>query len=429
MVTLTLEVITILIFLFTYMLIVTGRRARTVAGLIGAFLMISAGVFASLDQVLAQLNVETLVVLFGIMILVGTLREGGFFTYLSISLLRRVGLKPSRVFLVFVVLTSVLSALLDSVTVALFMVAVTIQVCDIMEIDPKPFMIAEILFANMGGTATSIGDPPNILLGLHFNISTIEFMINMGPITLACISILYIYVRRKYATYLECTKGDIKKLTLKPEDAIKDRKLFLLGVGTFVTFVVLMVLSRPLGVSPALVCLGVAAALLFFGGNKITKILENVEWSTLLFFGSIFVVVGGLVATGLLAGLGNLMAAAVGGSPPLAVFVLAWFCALGSAVVDNIPLVVAMLPIIESITAASGLSFYPFVWAVSLGTCMGGNATIIASAAGIAGSDMAERQGHRITFMDFLKIGLTSVLLTVGVGSIILTVRYWLFPA
>lgn len=429
MATLTLELITILIFLFTYMLIVTGRRARTVAGLIGAFLMISVGVFPTLGDVLAQLNIETLVVLFGIMILVGTLREGGFFTYLSIVLLRRVGLKPSRVFLVFVILTSVLSALLDSVTVALFMVAVTIQVCDIMEIDPKPFIISEILFANMGGTATSIGDPPNILLGLHFNISTIEFMVNMGPVTLACIFVLYLYIRRKYRSYLESTKGEIRKLTLKPEDAITDRKLFLLGLATFVTFVILMILSRPLGVSPALVCLGMAAALLFFGGNKIAKILENVEWSTLLFFGSIFVVVGGLVETGLLAGLGNVIAGAVGGSPPIAVFVVTWVCALGSAVVDNIPLVVAMIPIIQSITLASGLSYLPFVWAVSLGACMGGNATIIASAAGIAGSDMAERQGHRVSFMDFLKIGVMSMLLTVGVGSVILAVRYALFPA
>jgi Na+/H+ antiporter NhaD/arsenite permease-like protein len=426
--TLTLELITILIFLFTYLLIVTGRRSRTVAGLIGAFLMIAAGVFASLNDVVAQLNIETLVVLFGIMILVGALREGGFFTYLSIILLRRVGLNPSRVFLVFVILTSVLSALLDSVTVALFMVAVTIRVTELMEVDPKPFIVSEILFANMGGTATSIGDPPNILLGLHFNISTIEFMVNMGPITVTCILVLYFYIRWKYKAYLETTKGEIKKLTLKPEEAITDRKMFLLGAFTFPTFVILMILSRPLNVSPAQVCLGMAAALLFFGGNKITKILENVEWSTLLFFGSIFIVVGGLVETGLLGGLGDLIGAAVGGSAPLAVFVLAWVTALGSAIVDNIPLVVAMLPIIHSLTTVSGISYFPLVWAVSLGTCMGGNATIIASAAGIAGSDMAERQGHRVTFMDFLVIGFTSVLLTVGVGSIILAVRYWLFP-
>jgi Na+/H+ antiporter NhaD/arsenite permease-like protein len=419
------QLVAILIFLFTYMLIITGRRSRTVSGLVGTFLMIAAGIFPSAESVLKYVHIDTLVVLFGIMILVGVLREGQFFSYVSMNLIGRVGLSPTKIFLILFLLTAGLSAFLDSVTVVLFTATATIQICKVMEVDPKPFIVAEILAANVAGTATSIGNPPNIILGLTFNLSIVDFLLSMGPPTIISLLILYYFVRRHYRTEFETMSKTIKKgATEFPKEEIADRRMFLLGTSMFITFIVMMILSQPLGISPALICLGMAAALLFLGGDKLTPILERVEWSTLLFFGSLFVVVGGLIETGVLAALAAAISSFVGGNLLLAILTITWVSAFGSSVIDNIPLAVTMLPLIQGIAAGTGLSVLPFVWSLSLGTCMGGNATIIGSSAGIVASAEAEKEGHAISYLEFIKVGVPAVLLTVGASTLFLLLRY-----
>ncbi len=420
------KLVAIAIFLFTYAMIITGRRSRTVSGLVGTFLMIAAGIFPSLEKVLSYVQVDTLVVLFGIMVLVGVLREGRFFTYLGVNLINRVGTKPTRIFLVFFSLSAVLSLFLNSVTVVLFTATVTIRLCDVMKIDPKPFIIGEILAANIGGTATSIGDPPNIILGLTFNLSVVDFMINMGPLIGVSLLILFFTVRRHYRSEFESMEVTMKKLEMIPREEIRDKRMFLLGTAMLFTFIALMTVSQPLHMSPALICLGMAAALLFLGGKKLTPILEKVEWSTLLFFGSLFVVVGGLVETGVLDDLVSAVSGIVAGNLLLAIVIVTWVSAFGSSVIDNIPLIVTMLPLIQGIAATSGFPVLPLVWALSLGACMGGNATIIGTSAGIVASAAAEKEGHAIGFVEYLKIGIPVLILTVGTGTLFFLLRYGL---
>jgi Na+/H+ antiporter NhaD/arsenite permease-like protein len=420
------QLVAIVIFLFTFALIITGGHARPVAGLIGAFLMITGGIFTSIDEVISYVHVETLVVLFGIMVLVGVLREGRFFSYVGEVLIDRVGPKPTRIFYVFILMTAVLSAFLDSVAVLLFMIAVTIQLSDVIKFDPKPLIVSEILAANIGGTATSIGDPPNIMISLKHNIAFPDFIVSMGPLTVILLVILLLYVRRCYHKELSGVKVAIRRLPTKPADVIKDKKTFLLGSSTFVTFLVLLAFSSSLGISPAEISLGVAATLLFLGGKKLVFILENVEWSTLLFFGSIFIVVGGLSKTGVIASLANSLGGIVGNNIVLGIIIVTWISAFGSAFVGNIPFAVTMLPLVESIAGATGLAVFPLLWALVLGCDVGGNATMIGTAAGVIASDVAERGGHKISHLEFFKVGFPSVLLTVGIGTIFLILRYGL---
>jgi Na+/H+ antiporter NhaD/arsenite permease-like protein len=422
------QLVAIIIFLFTFTLIITGGHARPVAGLIGAFLMMSAGVFTSIEEALSYIHIETLVVLFGIMVLVGVLREGRFFTYIGALIVGRVGLNPTRIFYVFIFLTALLSAFLDSVAVVLFIVAVTIELCDVMETDPKPFIIAEILAANIGGTATSIGDPPNIMISLTYNISFPQFSASMGPLTVAVLIVLFLYIRRRYHKGLLAGKVRIKKLHTKPADLIKDRRTFLLGVSFFITFLILLAFSSSISVTPAEISLGVAAGLLFLGGKRLVPILEHVEWSTLLFFGSIFIVVGGLSKTGVIASLATSFSGIVGNNLLLAIVVVIWVSALGSAFVGNIPFAVTMLPLVQGIATATTLPLFPLLWSLVLGCDVGGNATMIGTAAGLVASELAEKSGHRISYREFFRVGLMSVLLTVGVGTILLVAIYGLAP-
>jgi Na+/H+ antiporter NhaD/arsenite permease-like protein len=236
-------------------------------------------------------------------------------------------------------------------------------------------------------------------------------------------------MRRRYHKGLLQEKVKIKELPTKPADLIKDRRTFLLGVSFFVTFLILLAFSGSLGVSPAEISLGVAAGLLFLGGKRLVPILEHVEWSTLLFFGSIFIVVGGLSKTGVIGSLAVAFSGIIGNNMLLAIIMVIWVSAFGSAFVGNIPFAVTMLPLVEGIAAATSLPLSPLLWSLVLGCDVGGNTTIIGTAAGLVASEVAEKSGHRIGYMEFFKVGLVSVLLTVGVGTLFLISVYGLTPA
>jgi Na+/H+ antiporter NhaD/arsenite permease-like protein len=363
------------------------------------------------------------------MVLVAVLREGQFFDYVGAVVLNRVGPNPTRLFYVFILLTAILSAFLDSVAVVLFMLAVTIQLSDVLKFDPKPLMIAEILAANIAGTATTIGDPPNIMISLNYGITFSEFIINMAPLTILSLVVLLLFVRWRYGKQLRTTKVNKRIPVTKPLDVITDRKTFLLGSSMFITFLILLIFSNELSLSPAEISLGAAATLLFLGGKKLTFILERVEWSTLLFFGSIFIVVGGLTKSGVIASLSTSLASIIGNNMLLAIIIVVWLSALGSAFVGNIPFAVTMLPLVQGIATATNLPVFPLLWSLVLGCDVGGSATIIGTAAGVVASDVAEQRGHRIGYKEYFGDGLYTVLLVVGLGTIFLIVRYGLFAA
>jgi Na+/H+ antiporter NhaD/arsenite permease-like protein len=388
--------------------------------------MINAGIFSSIEEILSYVSLETIVILFGVMVLVGVLKEGQFFDYVGAIVLRRVGPNPTKIFYAFILLTALLSPFLDSVALVLFVAAITIELGESMQFDPKPLVIAEIIAANVAGTATSIGDPPNIMISLKYGISFPEFLVNMAPITVLSIIVLILYVRWRYGKELRETKVAKIKLDTRPLDLVTDRRTFFLGSSMFITFLVLLALSSQLGVSPADISLGAAAALLFLGGHRLVPILEHVEWSTLLFFGSIFVVIGGLVKTGVIASLATLLAGIIGNNMAFAIIVVIWLSVAGSAFTGNIPFAVTMLPLVEGIASATGLAVFPLLWGLILGCDIGGNATLIGTAAGVVASDMAEKKGHRIGHSEYAREGLISVLLTVGLGTVLMVLRYGL---
>lgn len=420
------QIIALGIFIFVYALIITSIREKTIAGVFGLVLL---GAFSILtvEEMIAYVDWEAIMLLFGLMVIVGAFREAGVFAYLTAYIINFTKCDPRKMHYMFIGLTAVLASLLDSVTVALFMVTVTIMICEVIEVNPKPYIVSEIIAANVGGTATAIGNPPSIMIASAADLTFIEFAANMAPITILCLILLTLFLRWYYKDAIEEAKVKMERCPVPPRDLVTDEKLFKLCIIVFLVFVVLMISHSFIHISPAIIALGCSGVLLFLGGKKMPRILHKVEWPTLLFFGSLFVVVGGLAKVGILYMIATGIAGLIGQNMIAGIFLVAWTSALGSAAVDNIPLVATLLPIVFDISQITGLELKPLLWAMALGACMGGNATIVASAAGIVAQSASEKAKYPITFFEFLKVGMLSVLLTVGVGSVYLAIRFGVF--
>ncbi len=420
------QIIALGIFIFVFALIVSGIKEKTIAGVFGLVLLGAFRILA-VEEMIAYVDWEAIMLLFGLMVIVGAFREAGVFAYLTAYIINFTKCDPKRMHYMFIGLTALLASFLDSVTVALFMVTVTIMICEVIEVNPKPYIVSEILAANVGGTATAIGNPPSIMIASAAGLTFVEFAVNMAPITIACLVLLTLFLRWYYKDSLEKAKVAMESCPVAPRALVTDENLFRLCIIVFLVFVGLMISHSFIHISPAIIALGCSGVLLFVGGKKMTKILHKVEWSTLLFFGSLFIVVGGLDKVGILYIVAEGIAGLVGQNMVAGIFLIAWTSALGSAVVDNIPLVATLLPIVFNISQITGLEQKPLLWAMALGACMGGNSTILASSAGIVAQAATEKTKYPIKFYEFLKVGLLSVFLTVGVGSIYLAIRFGVF--
>lgn len=420
-------IVAFIIFAATLYLVFSEKLNRTIASIAGAVAMVAVGMvlgFYTEEQAIASVDVETIGLLLGMMMIVSLLEPTGLFQYLAVQAARFSKGKPLRLLVLLGSVTTVLSMFLDNVTTVILIAPVTILISEILGISPAPLLMAEALLSDTGGIATLIGDPPNVLIasasGLTFN----DFLTHALPIVLvawlaALFTLRYLF-RRELAN---ASANPDAILSLDPVAALEDwhtarKVLVVLGVAILLFF-----LEKPLGVSPAFIALSAAAVALVWIQPDIRKTLEHIEWSVLVFFTALFVMVGGLDSAGVLHVITDAILS-ISNANPLALGVgLLWLVALLSAVVDNVPITIAFIPVIQGL-GASGMDIAPLWWALAFGAGLGGNGTIIGSTANIVVASLSERTRTPITSALWNKRGLPVMLITLVVTTILYIVAY-----
>ncbi len=410
------------IFGLTYLFIATGSRERTIAAMAGAAAMFAFGILTT-EEMISFVDFNALSLLFGMMVVVGVLREAAFFRWLGIHLSNLCRCQPRRMLLVFTVITAFLSAFLDNVTTVLFMVVVTIEIVGYLKLNPIPFIISEIIASNIGGTATLIGDPPNIMIATATGLTFSDFALTTGPIaalaTLVGLVVLYFYYRKQLSTPV-----DVHTIPVKASEVIADRRLFRIGIAALAVIIVLFFLSDLIGLAASAVAVLGAIFLLFVGGPRMKEILEDVEWSTLLFFASLLIVVGGLEKTDLIGLVSERLGSFVGANELLALTTVLWIAAFASSFIDNIPFVAAFIPLLQNLTRGAFPNNTLLWWALALGAGFGGNGTLIGASSNIVASGISQKMGYKISFFEFTKVGMLVLLATVAVANSILYVMF-----
>lgn len=419
------QIISVIVFLGTLALVISEKVNRALAALAGAVLLLILHV-VSFEQAMGHVDLNTLGVLLGMMLFVAVVKRSGVFEYLAIRCARAARGRPWAIMALLMVLTACLSAFLDNVTTVLLVGPVTLTLCRLLNLHPVPFFLAEILSSNIGGTATLIGDPPNIMIGSAAKLAFADFLTVDGPAVLvalaAVMAVFYLVYGRKME---KSPRNPAVVMALNPADYIKDRRLMRLSVALTSLVVVGFVFHGALGLESCVIALAAAAAILLLSRTSIEEALSEVEWVTLAFFTGLFVIVGALTETGVIGMVAQGIIGATGGSVFATMLVLLVGSAVVSAFLDNIPFVATMIPILLSMQAG-GMDVTPLWWAVSLGACLGGNGSLIGASANVVLADISKQNGHPITFAQFFRIGFPCMLLTVAIAAIYLIIR---FPA
>lgn len=423
-------ILTSLIFLASLWLIFSEKLNRTITVIAGAALIVGLGKllgFYSESDALAAVDFNTLGLLLGMMILVALLEPTGFFQYLAVLAARASRGKPVRLLVLLGVVTTVLSMFLDNVTTVVLIAPVTILICEILGISPLPYLVSEALLSNTGGVATLVGDPPNILIGSATGLSFNDFLTHSLPVVvvvwLAALLLLRYLFRRELAIQPPKVKAVLK---LNPAEALDDKKtarrvLIVLGAAVLLFFV-----HHLLHLSPSFVALSAAAVALVWVRPNVNDTLKRIEWSVLIFFAALFIMVGGMEAAGVLETLVRVMERAAVMPPVLFGVLIIWGVAGLSAIVDNVPITIALIPVIQGLGAA-GVDIGPLWWALAFGAGFGGNGTIIGSTANIVVASLSEKTRTPITSKLWNKRGLPVMLVTCAVASILYALAFPLF--
>ena len=424
--------VAVVVFVVTYALIASERVHRVAAALVGAGLML---VFKVLDAREAfqspDLGVDWSVIflLLGMMLIVAVIHRTGLFDFVAIWSAKRAHGRPFRILVMLSLVTAVASALLDNVTTVLLIAPVTVLIAERLGISAVPFLIAEVLASNIGGTATLVGDPPNIIIGSEAGLSYTAFLVHLGPIAAIVLGLFLVLARTLFWPRLRAAPERVSEvMALREREAIIDvglliRSLVVLG-GVTVGFL----LHNVIGYEPATVALLGAGALLLISSNDVGKLMRDVEWETLVFFMALFVMVGGLVKVGVIHGIAEAAADLTDGRPLLATMLILGVSGALSGFVDNIPYVAAMAPVVGELSQALGAAAPAGVlwWALALGADLGGNLTTVGASANVVVVGIAARSGHPIRFVEFLRYGAIVTVLGILVSGVYLWIRYFL---
>ncbi|MDD2422091.1 MAG: ArsB/NhaD family transporter [Heliobacteriaceae bacterium] len=416
--------IAVAIFLVTYAVIISEKIHRMVIAMFGAALMLVLGVLNQEAAVLA-IDFNTLGLLIGMMLIVSITRRTGVFEYLAVKAAKAVGGKPAGIMVMLCVITAIASALLDNVTTVLLIVPVTFSITRELDLNPVPFLIAEVLSSNIGGTATLIGDPPNIMIGSAVGLTFNDFLFNLAPVAVVIqaviLVILYFLFRGQFAVSPAAQK---KILALNENEQIKDFLLLKQSLSILALTVAGFVLHGWLGLESATIALTGAMLLLIITKEEPEDVLLHVEWPTIFFFIGLFIVVGGLENVGVITWIAEKSLAVTGGNPGATVGLVLWLSAIASAFVDNIPFVATMIPLLKTMGQMTTLPMDTLWWSLALGACLGGNGTIIGASANVIVAGLAEKSGYPLSFRGFMKIGFPLMLLSVLLAHGYIWLRY-----
>ncbi len=420
----------IIVFSIVYVLIATERINRVVAALAGAGVILAAGVVASDDAFFSKetgIDWNVIFLLFGMMVIVGVLRQTGVFEYVAIWAAKKAKGRPFRVMTLLCLITAVASAGLDNVTTVLLIAPVTLLVCERIGVRPVPFLIAEALASNIGGTATLVGDPPNLIVASRSGLGFNDFLINLGPIVVVMLIAFVALSRFLFRKDFTADPEQVAKvMELDEREAIQDRSLLIRSLIVLALVLAGFSLNGVLHLEPSVVALLGAGLLVGISGLRPQTYLVDIEWETLLFFAGLFILVGSLVKTGVIEHLAAGLVAATGDSVPVAMMLILWGSAALSAIVDNIPFVATMAPVVDQLVNGSG----PFAgknglwWALVLGADLGGNATAIGASANVVVAGIAKKNGHPISFWEFTRYGVVVAVVTLAIATPYLLLRF-----
>ena len=423
-------IVAIIVFTIVYLLIATERINRVVAALAGAGVILAIGVVGPDDAFFSKetgIDWNVIFLLFGMMVIVGVLKQTGVFEYVAIWAAKKAKGRPFRVMTLLCLITAVASAGLDNVTTVLLVAPVTLLVCEKIGVRPVPFLIAEALASNIGGTATLVGDPPNLIVASRSGLGFNDFLLNLAPIVVVMLVAFVALSRFLFRKDFTADPEQVAQvMELDEREAIQDRSLLVRSLIVLGLVLVAFTLHSVIHLEPSVVALLGAGLLVGISGLRPASYLVDIEWETLLFFAGLFILVGSLVKTGVIEHLAAGLVAATGDSVPAAMMLILWGSAALSAIVDNIPFVATMAPVVDQLVSGGG----PFAgqnglwWALVLGADLGGNATAIGASANVVVAGIAKKNGHPISFWEFTRYGAVVAVVTLAIATPYLLFRY-----
>jgi len=420
----------------TYGVIMTEKVNRAIVALVGASIMVIVGVMDQ-HEALRGVDWNTIGLLTGMMILVSISRRSGMFEYLAVWSAQAAKANPAGILFLLQITTAVLSAFLDNVTTVLLVVPVTLAICQKLKVPAYPFLFAEIFASNIGGTATLIGDPPNILIGSQVGLAFNDFVIHLTPVILVVMAVQAVMIHLLWGKDMKAAKANqAAVMRMHPGAAINDWTLLKQSLVVLVAVMIIFVLARPLHLEPATIAMCGAAVLMLLDNLKhnnekaahnIHSTFGDVEWITIFFFIGLFIVVHGVEVGGLLKLLADGLVAATGGNMANAGYAILWASAILSSIVDNIPFVATMIPLIKNMAPAFGGpdAIMPLWWCLSLGACLGGNGTLIGASANLTVAGIGERNKVPFSFITYSLYAFPMMLLSVAISHVYVWLRYF----
>ena len=416
------------IFILMYAFIVSEKIHRTIIAMIGAILMIFLGVIEQ-ETAIHHIDFNTLGLLIGMMIIVGITGQTGLFNYVAVWAAKKAEASPMKILIYLSLLTAVFSAFLDNVTTVLLMVPVTLSITEKLKIDPIPFLITQIIASNVGGTATLIGDPPNIMIGSAVKeLTFIAFIDNLAFISVVNLVIVLVILAMLYKKCLK-TQDELKQDLMKMDEKAELKDITMLKKCLAVlTLTILGFFShQALHLESSAVALAGGFLLLLIASRDHTfteKMLDKVEWATIFFFVGLFIAVGGLIETGIISRIAEIALEITGGDLTYTSLLILWLSAIVSAFLDNIPFVATMIPMIQDMGAAGISDLEPLWWSLALGACLGGNGTIVGASANLIVAGLAAERGYRLMFLQYMKVGFPIMILTIIISTGYIYLRY-----
>lgn len=450
------KIVAVSIFLLMFVLIIMDKIERHIVTLVCGVATIGivlGGCMHSMHAIIETLNVKgiftldfwyqsgeatesssginwaTIIFILGMMVMVEGMAKAGFFRWLCMTIAKAVHYRVIPIFLTFMIMSSVLAMFIDSITVILFLAAVTVELAGLLKFNPVPMILAEVFCANLGGSATMCGDPPNIIIGTSLGYSFADFISNTGVIagiSLIAIVIFFYFCFRKELKASEVAIGQIDESTYpNPKDAITDKKRFIFSCIIFACAIILLVTHAQTGLTVAFIGMFIAIVTLLVAGKSIKSLIKGIDYKTLLFFIGLFMVVGGLEQTGVLEVIANFIEKISGGNVKMMVVIIIWISAFASAFIDNIPFAATMIPVIKNLLIASGANLAVLAWALSMGTDIGGSATPIGASANVVGTSVAAKAGHPVGWGKYCKSAVPATMMVLVISTVFILVRYF----